>query len=186
MTDPMQHATSHSSLPTTASKTVPWPSTSAELDPNKRTWNELERRVRGWVNAYGIVRAFFRHLSRSGWASQRKWFTTWSSPCLRDAGQLLGLKKDPSPLTDVRATQSHITEWFNFVLDEKSVKIMDFDLNQLQHDMWWTWVLVEFSNNNSVPKQTKYAFLLFLLNSRYSYTTTLDRDTGAGSWRYLD
>ena len=25
----------------------------------------------------------FRHSSWSGWPSQRKWFTTWSSPCLR-------------------------------------------------------------------------------------------------------
>ena len=32
-------------------------------------------------------------------------------------------------------------------------------LNQLQNEIWWTWFFVEFPNNNSILKQTEYAFL---------------------------
>ena len=170
MPDRMQHATPHSSTPTTMSKILPWPSMSLDLNPNKHTWNELERRVRGRMNAPTKVHeSWFRHSSRSGWPSQRKWFTTWPSSCLRDAGQLLIIEED-TPLTDVRVTQSQNTEWLNFFLDEKSFKIVNFDLNQLQNEIWWTWLLVQFSNNDSILKQTQCAFLC--LNSIYHWRST--------------
>ena len=70
-----------------------WPSMSPDLNPNKHTQNLLER------DAFGAERtprqicvSCFRHSSRTEWPSQRKWFKIWSSPCLRDAGQLLILE----------------------------------------------------------------------------------------------
>ena len=86
----------------------------------------------------------FRHLSRSGWPSKSKWFTTWSSLCLRDAGQLMILEVDTPP-TDVHVSKLQNTQWLNLFLDERSVKIINFDLNQLQNEIWWNWILVEFS-----------------------------------------
>ena len=62
MSDPMQHATPHSSSPTTSSKVLPWSSLSPDFNPNKHTWNELERRARGRVNAPGNVHELFQVL----------------------------------------------------------------------------------------------------------------------------
>ena len=45
----------------------------------------------------GVIRVL-RHHGRSGWPSQRRWFTTWSSPCRKEAEQLLILEEDPPPL----------------------------------------------------------------------------------------
>ena len=44
--DLMQHATPHSSSPTTTSKLIHWPSMSPDLNPNKHAWNELETSLR--------------------------------------------------------------------------------------------------------------------------------------------
>ena len=76
---------------------------------------------------------------------------------MRDAGQLLILEEDTSP-ADVRVTESQNTEWLNFFLDEKNVQIMNFDMNQLQNEIWWTWFLVEFFNNNSIPNHISISF----------------------------
>ena len=62
------------------------------------------------------------------------------------------------PPTDVGVTQWHNTEWWNFFLDEKSVKIINFDLNQLQNEIWCTRFLVEFSNNISEANQIRVSF----------------------------
>ena len=53
-------------------------------------------------------------------------------------------------------------DW-TFFLDKKSVKIINFDRDKSQNEIWWIWFFVEFSNMNSILKQTKYAFLF--LNS---------------------
>ena len=42
----------------------PWPSLSPDLDPNKHTGNELERRVRGTVDAPANVRELFQALKQ--------------------------------------------------------------------------------------------------------------------------
>ena len=47
----------------------------------------------------------------------------------------------------------------NFFLDEKNGKIMKSNLNQLQNEIWWTWVLIEFW---PILKQTEYTLLFFL------------------------
>ena len=82
--DPMQHATSHSSLPTTTSKILLWPSMSKDLNPNKHTWNELERRVRGRVNAPANVRDLFQALPQEWVAIPEQVIDNWFSPCLRE------------------------------------------------------------------------------------------------------
>ena len=158
--DPMQHATLHSSSPTTTSKFSPVlhvPRLKQKQITLRTSWRDAFQAE--WTHLQ-TCESCFRHSSRSGWPSQRRWFTTWSSPCLRDAGQLLILEED-TPLTDTRVSQLQNTEWLNFSLDEKSVKIINFDLNQLQNKMWWTRFLVEFSNKNSILKQTKYECLFF-------------------------
>ena len=60
----MQYATPHSSSPTTTSKILPWPSMSPDLNPNKHTWNELERHVRGREDAPGNVHELFQTLKQ--------------------------------------------------------------------------------------------------------------------------
>ena len=64
MPDPVHHAASHSSSPTTTSKILSWSSTSPDLNLNKHTWNELETRVRGRVNAPENVRELFQALKQ--------------------------------------------------------------------------------------------------------------------------
>ena len=64
MPDPMQHATPHGFSPTTVSEIAPWPSTSPDLNPNKHTWNELQKHIRGRVNAPANVRELFQALKQ--------------------------------------------------------------------------------------------------------------------------
>ena len=158
MPDPMQHATPQSSPPT---KTRNVQNSPLEFQPQLSTrWRDMFERE--WMPLQ-MCMSHFRNSSRSGWPSQHKWFTTWPIPCLRSAGRLLILDEDTPP-TDVRVTQSQNTEWLNIFLDEKSVRIMKFDLDQLQNEIWWTCFLTEFLNNNATTlKQTKHTFLF--LNS---------------------
>ena len=66
--------------------------------------------------------------------------------------------------TDLRVARSKNTDWLNFLLDEKSVKIMNFDLNQLQNEIWWTWfLLLNFRTfERKISKQVKYAFFFLM------------------------
>ena len=64
MPDPVHHAASHSSSPTTTSKILAWPSMSPDSNPNKHAWNELGKRVRGRVNAPANVRELFQALKQ--------------------------------------------------------------------------------------------------------------------------
>ena len=64
MPDPVPHATPHSSSPRTTAKILPWPSISQDLNPNKDTWNEWERCVRGRVHAPENVCELFQALER--------------------------------------------------------------------------------------------------------------------------
>ena len=47
---------------------LPWPSVSPDLNPNKHTWNELERHVQGRVNTPANVRELFQSLKQV-WAT---------------------------------------------------------------------------------------------------------------------
>ena len=53
----------------------------------------------------------FGHSSRGVWPSQRKWFTTWSSPRLRDAEQLLILWRTHSLLMCVSLSRKIPSDW---------------------------------------------------------------------------
>ena len=74
-----------------------------------------------------------------------------------NAEQSLILEEDTCP-TDLHVPQSQNNDWLKSFLDEKSVKIINSDLNQMQNDIWWTWFFVEFWNNNWILKQIKYVF----------------------------
>ena len=108
---PMQHAAPHSSSPTTTCKILSWSSVSTDLNPNKHTWNELERCAWGRVSALQMCVSCFRHSSRIGWPSQHRWFKTWSSPCLRDAGQLLILEEDTPLLMCMSLSHKIPSDW---------------------------------------------------------------------------
>ena len=141
---PHQHATPHRTSPTTTSKFspgLPCPHTLTQTNTLETSWRNMFKAE--WTPLQMCI-------GRSGWPSQRQWFTTWSSPCLRDAEQLLILEEN-TPLTDVRVTQSENTEWLSFFLDEKSVKVLNFELNQLQNTNRWTsisllsfWTSIQF------------------------------------------
>ena len=68
MQDPMQYATAQNSLPTTTSTILPWPSMSPDCNPNKQTWNELERLVRGRLNTPANVCELSQVLKK-GWVA---------------------------------------------------------------------------------------------------------------------
>ena len=57
-----------------------------------------------------------------------------------------------------RVTQLQNTKWLNFFLDEKSVKIINCDMNQLQNETWWPWFLVEFLNNSTANQICEFFF----------------------------
>ena len=151
-------STPHSSSPTTTSKIPPWLSTA--LDSNKRTWNEVDRRDRGRVNT----------------PCKCAWIVSGTQPGVGGHPYASDLQPDP-----VHACQTLGSYWFsrrthplplcvplsrkipsNRTLDEKSVKTMNLDLNQLQNEIWWTWFSAEFSEKfNSKAHQ----MCVFLLNS---------------------
>ena len=136
---PMQHAASHSSSPTATSKILPWLSMSPDLTPNKHTWNELERRVRGRVNAPANVRQLFQALKQESLAIPAQVIYNLIQSVPERCWTVIGSREGHTPF------------WC-------ACK------NQMQNEIWWTWVLVEFSNNNSVWKRPKYAFLLLLFS----------------------
>ena len=90
----------------------------------------------------------FRHSSRSGWPSRRKWFTTWSSPCPRVAGQLLILEED-SPL--LMSLSRKIPSDWTFSLTRRMLKSWSL-----------TWI----------NRKMKYDALEFLLSFRTSKCKT--------------
>ena len=151
-----------------ASESLPWDCTSRSLlykhekKITERLFSETE-----WTPLQTCVGGS-RHLSRSGWPFQGRWCTTWSSPCLTDDEQLLILKED-KPTTDSCVPQSQGTDWLNEkTLGEKTVKIMNFDLNQLQNEFWCTGF---FKNNllllnvwTSIKRVTLLLFVFFVLN----------------------
>ena len=120
-TRPHADSTPHIFSPSRACNVLPWPSMSRDLNPNKHTWNELERRVRGRMNTLANVREFFQAL-------KQEWVVipaqVWSNPCLRDAGQLLILEDTHS--TYVRVTQSQNTDC-EFFLEREEWK---------NHELW--------------------------------------------------
>ena len=101
---------------------------------------------------------------RSEWPSQCKRFTTCSSPCLRDAEQLLALEKD-----------THSTECVSLSRKMPGDEVflgredINFDLSDLQNEIWWTWFFVEFSNIKSVSKTNQICVSFF---EQYSKTDT--------------
>ena len=130
MPSPMQHRSPHSSSSTTTSKLSPWSPMSQNFNQTntlRRSWRDLK--LQGRLNPPADVHELFQTLKQ--WPSQSKWFTTWYSPCLRDAGLLLILH-------DIGVTKSQNRKWLNFYSDKKSVKIMNSDLNQLKNEIWWT------------------------------------------------
>ena len=174
----MQHTIPQGSSPTTMSKILQRPSMSTDLNPSKHTWNDLERHIQSRVNAPANVCELFQALKQE-WVAipeqvihnqiqsmpERYWaiIDFWGGP--------------PPPQINVHFPQSQNTK--------KSVKIMNFDLNQQQYEIWWTWFLLEFSNN-SILKQTKYV-LLFMNSIIYRCTgRQTDRQTDQQTDRRTD
>ena len=58
------------------------------------------------------------------------------------------LRRTHPELVSLSVIQLQNTEQPNFFLDEKSVKIIDSDLSQLQNKIWSTWFLAEFSSKS--------------------------------------
>ena len=106
-----------------------WPSTSPDLNQAEHLGDELDRRVRGRVNGPADVHGLIQALSQG------------SHPIASDPRTDPVLSKRCWVFTDSRGghtpcwlcvPQSLSTDWLNCFLDEKSVKIVNFDLNQLQ------------------------------------------------------
>ena len=145
---------------------------SSDLNPNKHTWNELERRARGRVNAPANVRELFPALKQE-WVAIPS--ASDSQPDPVHASKMLG-SYWLSRRTETRITQSQNNDWLNLLLDEKNVQILNFDLHQLQNEIWWTWFLVKLSNN-SILKQTKYTFLFWTVYKWISEEATTHNET---------
>ena len=62
--------------------------------------------------------------------------TAWE---MLDSYWLLPIPEEDTPPIDVRVPKSQHTEWWNYFFDEKSVNVMNFDLNQLQNEILWTY-----------------------------------------------
>ena len=107
--DPTQHATPHSSSPTTTSKVslafhVP------RFKPSRTHLGVVGQTCpRQSERPLQTCASCSRHSSRSGWSSQRKWFTSWSGPCQKDAGQWLILV-DRIAFVDLRVPRSQNTD----------------------------------------------------------------------------
>ena len=82
--NPEQYATSHSSSPIYVLHISRWVYT--QSNTFRTCWTDVLEA--GWT-LLQICKSCSRHPSRSGWPSQRKWITSWSSPCLWEAEQLL-------------------------------------------------------------------------------------------------
>ena len=119
---------------------------SPDLNQNKQTWNKLERRVRGRMNAPANVRELSQALQQERVAIPAQVIHNLIQSTPERCWAVIDSLEDTLS-TDVRVPQSQNTEWLNFFLDEESVNIMNFDLNQLQNEIW----------------RTQFLLLLFLL-----------------------
>ena len=104
---------------------------SPDLNPNKHTWNELERHVWGREDAPGNVHELFQTL-------KQEW-VAFLAQVIYSLIQFIPLRcwaetdsRGHTP-NDVHVTQSQHTEWLNFFLDERSVQIINFDQYQLKN-----------------------------------------------------
>ena len=156
--DPMQQATPHSSLPTSMSQILLWPSMSPDLNKETHTWQELERCVQGRKNTPANILEPFQTL-KQGWVAipaQLIYNLIQSMP--ERCWSVFDSRGWHTPYWCAHHWAGN-TRWLNFLLDEKSVKIMNFDLSPLQNEIGWTQFLTEFSKNNYIWKQTKCVFL---------------------------
>ena len=110
----------------------PWPSMSQDLDPNKHTRNELERQVRSRVKDSANVHESFQALKQEWVAILAQVIHNLIQPMPKTCWAVIYSRGGHIP-TDVCFPQSQNTEWLNAFLTEKSAKIMNFDLNQLQN-----------------------------------------------------
>ena len=152
----MQNLTSHSSSPTTTSKILPWPSLSPDL-----TQTHLEQ-----------VGDTCSRQSEHPWKCARVVSSTEAgvgghpstSDLQPDPGLALEMqcsywfrrKTHPQLMCCHSVTKCWVIELF---FDQKSVIIINSDLNQLQNKIWWTWFIVEFLNNKSIVNWIWVSFL---------------------------
>ena len=108
--DPMHHATSHSSLPTTSwfSPGLPYPKILTQSNTFGTNYTNV---IEAETTPLQTCVSCSRHSSRSGSPSQSKWFTTWSSPSLRDAEQLLIFEEDKFPTVSRFPSRKIPTDW---------------------------------------------------------------------------
>ena len=162
----MQHATPHSSSPTTTSK-FPLAFSVPRFKTKQTQLNELERHVPGRVTAPANVRELFQPLRQERVVILARvihnlvqsmperlssyWFSRKTRPLLMCM-----------PLScKIRVTQ--LLNWREACYNHEPWPVINLDMTQLQNEIWWAWFVVEFSNDYSKTNQANKAFSVYLI-----------------------